>query len=384
MMMKSRWLSDGLRRCADAGAFARCVVDEAHCVSQWGHDFRPDYKQMGEKLRCEFSEVPILALTATASDQVMHDVIRVLHLNKDPSGQGLRCVVFRQSNNRPNLHYSVVEKPKVRKQLYEAMHKWICDKGYHQGSTGIIYCLSRQDCEDTAEGLRKLGHSCQAYHAQLSHPERESVQTRWSNDEIKIVCATVAFGMGIDKPDVRFVLHASLPKSMEAYQQVAMAKRANAPSFSLGVMCNVQSDWSNGLFNVMVESWRSGRCNVRDTWWSKTVGASKRWRSIASTTSRVGVPLFSNTLAKAFRRQSAAEPATTVRVRNRATWRCAMSHSTPSLCATSWTRCNGPTHKTREAKRQLLPKARCCNLHAEARRKQLRTSLLASAAASEH
>ncbi|KAL5176217.1 ATP-dependent DNA helicase Q-like 4A [Glycine soja] len=201
--------SDNLLRHLDNLHFrellARIVIDEAHCVSQWGHDFRPDYQGLGI-LKQKFPNTPVLALTATATASVKEDVVQALGL--------VNCIIFRQSFNRPNLWYSVV--PKTKKCL-EDIDKFI--RVNHFDECGIIYCLSRMDCEKVAEKLQECGHKCAFYHGSMDPAQRASVQKQWSKDEINIICATVAFGMGINKPDVRFVIHHSLPKSIEGYHQ---------------------------------------------------------------------------------------------------------------------------------------------------------------------
>ncbi|KAL7157320.1 hypothetical protein ABFS83_02G070000 [Erythranthe nasuta] len=198
-------------------SLARFVIDEAHCVSQWGHDFRPDYQGLGI-LKQKFPTIPVLALTATATISVKEDVVQALGL--------VNCIVFRQSFNRPNLRYSVV--PKTRKCV-EDIDKFIREN--HFDECGIIYCLSRMDCEKVAEKLQEYGHKSAFYHGSMESSQRSMVQRQWSKDEVNIICATVAFGMGINKPDVRFVIHHSLPKSIEGYhQECGRAGRDGQPS----------------------------------------------------------------------------------------------------------------------------------------------------------
>ncbi|XP_053437909.1 recQ-like DNA helicase BLM isoform X3 [Nycticebus coucang] len=186
---------------------ARFVIDEAHCVSQWGHDFRQDYKRMN-MVRQKFPSVPVMALTATANPRVQKDILTQLKI--------LRPQVFSMSFNRHNLKYYVLPK-KPKKVAFDCL-EWI--RKYHPYDSGIIYCLSRRECDTMASTLQKDGLAALAYHAGLSDSERDEVQHKWINqDGCQVICATVAFGMGIDKPDVRFVIHASLPKSMEGYYQ---------------------------------------------------------------------------------------------------------------------------------------------------------------------
>lgn len=185
---------------------ARFVIDEVHCVSQWGHDFRPDYKKLRE-LRENYPTVNIMALTATATPRVRTDILHQLKIN-NPKW-------FLSSFNRSNLTYSVLEKK--GKSIIKDIAQLI--KNEHKNATGVIYCFSRKECEDVAQDLKNLGVAAIAYHAGLADNERNKTQSLWMNDKVKVVCATIAFGMGIDKLDVRFVIHYSLPKSIEGYYQ---------------------------------------------------------------------------------------------------------------------------------------------------------------------
>ena len=187
----------------------RFVVDEAHCVSQWGHDFRPQYMELNS-LKEDFPKVPIMALTATATDAVKTDIINNLSI-KD-------CMKFQQSFNRHNLFYEVAEKKGNIRKNCEFIHDWIVSHKY-QNSTGLIFCLSTNDTEDVAQCLNEFGFKAENYHAQMATELRHSVQRKWTNGETKIIVATNAFGMGIDKPDVRFVIHHTMPKSLEEYYQ---------------------------------------------------------------------------------------------------------------------------------------------------------------------
>jgi len=179
------------------------AIDEAHCVSEWGHDFRPEYRQM-KQLRQRYPDVPILALTATATGRVRQDIIQQLTL-KQP---GIHVASF----NRPNLYYEV--QPKQR-QSYNQLLKQVRS---HKGS-GIIYCLSRRKVDEIAFRLQQDGISALPYHAGLSDEDRSTNQTRFIRDDVEVMVATIAFGMGINKPDVRFVIHYDLPRNLESYYQ---------------------------------------------------------------------------------------------------------------------------------------------------------------------
>ncbi|NWH64045.1 BLM protein, partial [Geococcyx californianus] len=200
-------LMSALENLYDRKLLARFVIDEAHCVSQWGHDFRQDYKRLN-MLRKKFRSVPMMALTATANPRVQKDIQNQLEM--------LKPQVFTMSFNRHNLKYDVL--PKKPKRVAMDCLEWI--KKYHPHDSGIIYCLSRHECDTTAAVLQKEGLAALAYHAGLTDSNRDLVQKKWINQEgCQVICATIAFGMGIDKPDVRYVIHASLPKSVEGYYQ---------------------------------------------------------------------------------------------------------------------------------------------------------------------
>ncbi len=180
------------------------AIDEAHCVSQWGHEFRKDYTRLGE-LKDKFPGVPVIALTATADEKTRTDISAQLRM-KDPS-------IFVSSFDRPNIKYMILERKEEMVQLNEFI------KANHPDDTGIVYCLSRDKVERTAAALKKLGHPAVPYHAGLSQEERSKNQHLFNTEERIIVVATIAFGMGIDRPDVRFVAHLDLPKSIESYYQ---------------------------------------------------------------------------------------------------------------------------------------------------------------------
>lgn len=192
------------------------AIDEAHCVSQWGHEFRADYQKLG-LLKEHFPETPILALTATADRKTRQSIVESLKLD-DPE-------IFISSFDRPNIKYSIYEREDEIKQLSSFIESG------HSNNTGIVYCLSRKKVEKTATQLRELGFNAHPYHAGLSKERREDVQNLFNTQESIIIVATIAFGMGIDRPDVRFVAHLDLPKSIEGYyQETGRAGRDGLPS----------------------------------------------------------------------------------------------------------------------------------------------------------
>ncbi len=193
------------------------AVDEAHCISMWGHQFRPEYREI-KYLRDKFPDVPIAAFTATATRRVREDIANELRL-KDPAE-------FIGSFDRKNLRYSAFSEPNAQVR----MQKIISYVTAHKDDPGIIYCFSRASTEDLAERLRKVHILANPYHAGLPTPERSRVQEGFLNNSIRVICATVAFGMGIDKPDVRYVIHAHMPKDIESYyQETGRAGRDGRP-----------------------------------------------------------------------------------------------------------------------------------------------------------
>ena len=202
------------------------AVDEAHCISEWGHDFRPEYRQLAD-LRQLFPAVPMMALTATATERVRKDIVTLLKL-REPS-----CYVA--SFNRPNLTYRVFAKNKPYEQVLEFL------RGRPRES-GIVYCQSRKSTESVAERLNEDGVKARPYHAGLTTTERTEHQELFLRDEVRVICATIAFGMGINKPNVRFVVHYDLPKNIEGYYQERAARGATGCPAS-ACCCSAPATW---------------------------------------------------------------------------------------------------------------------------------------------
>ncbi|KAF9261337.1 ATP-dependent DNA helicase [Marasmius fiardii PR-910] len=217
---KSKTFQNLLQRLADGSKLARIVIDEAHCVSQLGHDFRPDYAKL-RILRQLCPSVPILALSATCPPRVLKDLLKILALKDVVDGKSAPVegtVYFSAPLYRKNLHYSIRLKHHEGNKVMEDMVAWIQE--HHPNDSGIVYCLSRKDAEKVAEELQTRGKiRTGVYHADRTDGEKERLHGQWRGGIVKVVCATIAFGLGIDKGDVRFVLHHSISKSLDGYYQ---------------------------------------------------------------------------------------------------------------------------------------------------------------------
>lgn len=207
-MSKSKRFMTALQKCYLAKHLDRFAIDEVHCCSQWGHDFRPDYKFLGS-LKTTFPDAPILGVTATATTKVIMDVQKILAIR--------HSLVVRAPFNRPNLFYQVMEKPSERQPTVDLIANLL--KTRYKGQSGIIYSYSIRDTEDLAAALLNQDVKVRPYHASLDKDSRMRIHKKWINNEIQAVVATIAFGMGIDKSDVRFVIHHTISKSMENFYQ---------------------------------------------------------------------------------------------------------------------------------------------------------------------
>ena len=218
-IVKSRQTQEMLTNLYNNEFLARFVIDEAHCVSSWGHDFRPDYQALS-MIKRKWEEAQIVALTATARCKIAQNVKESLCMDN--------CLFFSAGYDRPNLYFMVTEKEKEENKALQQIRNYVISR---KGQCGIVYCMTRNETETMADYLRAGGIKADYYHAGQSASLRQNVQMGWTQDKIDVVCATIAYGMGIDKKDVRYVLHYSLAKSIEGYyQEAGRAGRDGQPS----------------------------------------------------------------------------------------------------------------------------------------------------------
>ena len=206
---QSNKLRGELENLHSLGRLGRFVIDECHCATMYGHDFRPDYTKLGV-LKTHFPTIPVLAVTATASDRVRFDCCEILQIKR-------KYQFFRSTAHRPNLKYSVHPKPEGKDKIIDEMAAFV--KKNHPRDAGIVYAFSRKDADDIASQLTARGIVAASYHSDVDKAKKERIHQSWMRNKTQVVCATIAFGLGINKPDVRFVLHHTLSKTIEAYYQ---------------------------------------------------------------------------------------------------------------------------------------------------------------------